>query len=108
MTDPQVFERNLNALLHAAVDGNVRIIEARHKATSEPCVLLCFVNRVKLPPLIIGGSERLAEQIVPVFEFIIGDPTALYTPVVEPPPADNVVQLRPATKQESSDGPSAA
>lgn len=124
--DPSVFQTNLNSIMHAAIDGNIRFVPARNNLTGRDVMLLCFVNIIKAPPVIIGGPARLIEQRVPVCEFTLDDAGDVYTPIPETaepaaPLPDNVTALRtphlvtrtpePGTAgnvAEESDGPSAA
>ncbi len=96
MLDPAVFQTNYNMLLHATVDGNIAFVRARNKLTNREVMLLCFVNRVKQPPLVIGGQPQLVEHRVPVCEFVLDDAPAIYEPITEDEKApDNVVPIRP-------------
>lgn len=102
--DPAVFQTNFNSLMHAAIDGNIRFVPAYNKLTKRDVMLLCFVNTVQAPPVIIGGPGRLIEQRVPVCEFTLDDAMDVYTPIIEttepaasetPLPGNVVEILRP-------------
>lgn len=97
--DPAIFQTNFNSLMHAAIDGNIRFVPAHNKLTKRDVMLLCFVNIVKAPPVVIGGPARLLEERVPVCEFTLDDAMDIYSPITDTPaPAEplpsNVTMLR--------------
>lgn len=60
----------LNAFLHAQVDGRIALISARHKETEEEVILACVVQQIEVPSLVLGVPPQFGERIVPIFQFV--------------------------------------
>lgn len=69
-----VYLGQLNAFLHAHVDGALSLLEAKVKATGESVILACIVQQVIEPPRLMGGTPTPGERIIPIFQFV--NPTA--------------------------------
>lgn len=66
----QNYVNQLTAFMHANVDGEVVLVEARHKALGIEVLLGCIERMVTIPPRVMGGEATYAKQIVPIFQFV--------------------------------------
>lgn len=95
-TQQATYLAHLKAFLHAEVDGQIALVEAKRKDDGRAVSVACIVEYVQVPPRVLGGEATTAQKLVPIFEFV--DPTLPnpYDPrdtdlVVEPPKSSVIV-----------------
>lgn len=97
------------ALFHAELDGDAVFIEAKHKASGESVLLACIKREIIVPPRVLGGEASVAEQVIPIFQFVDpSGPNPYEAPDgIEDIPATSIVLPAGgvAVLRDASDGP---
>lgn len=66
----QEYLGQLVQFLHAHVDNEISLIEAKRKDNGKDVLIACVTREITVPPLVMGGLPTTSQQVIPVFEFV--------------------------------------